>query len=131
MGLFDEITRLGQFWLNQQKNIFQSKMVKKHQLCGHFKSSLLKQRSGFFGGVFSSHKIHFALTDKIGIFLSQKAPKKPDFVYVHFLPKNFGGLFYFFHMKPVTDRVAPRVGADFKQPGKIDNLLESTWVKNE
>ena len=34
-------------------------------------------------------------------------------------------------MKPVTDRVTPRVGADFKQPGKIDNLLESTWVKNE
>ena len=31
----------------------------------------------------------------------------------------------------LTDRVAPRVGADFKQPGKIDNLLESTWVKNE
>ena len=34
-------------------------------------------------------------------------------------------------MKPVTDRVTPPVGADFKQPGKIDNLLESTWVKNE
>ena len=34
-------------------------------------------------------------------------------------------------MKPVTDRVTPRAGADFKQLGKIDNLLESTWVKNE
>ena len=34
-------------------------------------------------------------------------------------------------MKPVTDRVTPPAGADFKQLGKIDNLLESTWVKNE
>ena len=34
-------------------------------------------------------------------------------------------------MKPVTDRVTPPVGADFKQPGKIDNLLESIWVKSE
>ena len=34
-------------------------------------------------------------------------------------------------MKPVIDTVTPATGKDFKQLGKIDNLLESIWVKNE
>ena len=34
-------------------------------------------------------------------------------------------------MKPVTDRPTTPTGKDFKQLGKIDNLLESSWVKNE
>ena len=37
----------------------------------------------------------------------------------------------YFNMKPVTDRLTPPTGKDFKQLGKIDNLLESTWVKNK
>ena len=35
------------------------------------------------------------------------------------------------HMKPVIDRHRPRTVVDFKPLGKIDNLLESTWVKND
>ena len=34
-------------------------------------------------------------------------------------------------MKPVIDTVTRATGKDFKQLGKIDNLLESIWVKNE
>ena len=38
---------------------------------------------------------------------------------------------WYIYMKPVIDRHTPRTVVDFKPLGKIDNLLESTWVKNE